>query len=111
GLTRDSFIEGTPPSFITTLFELEADGITVVASDGDAWLLRLDAIIAADSTAPDAQLVKDRFSAETAASFAAAITNAYTQSLVNSAGADINQAAINAVNSAAFLGGGAHGGM
>ncbi|MEM7720556.1 MAG: SurA N-terminal domain-containing protein, partial [Pseudomonadota bacterium] len=47
GLTRDSFIEGTPPSFITTLFELEADGITVVASDGDAWLLRLDAIIAA----------------------------------------------------------------
>ncbi|MEO0915965.1 MAG: SurA N-terminal domain-containing protein [Pseudomonadota bacterium] len=111
GLTRDSFVEGTPPSFITTLFELEADGITVVAADGDAWLLRLDAIIAADSTAPDAQLLKDRFSAETAASFAAAITNAYTQSLVDTAGADINQAAINAVNSAAFLGGGAQGGI
>jgi len=111
GLTRDGFVEGTPPSFLTTLFELERDGVAVVAEDGDAWLLRLDAIIAADSASPEAQLLKERFALETAASFATAITNAYTQSLVDEAGADINQSAINAVNSAAFLGSGAHGGM
>ncbi|MEM6386297.1 MAG: SurA N-terminal domain-containing protein [Pseudomonadota bacterium] len=111
GLTRDSFVEGTPPAFLTALFELDADGAAVVADDGDAWLMRLDAIIAADSATPDAVLLKERFAAETAASFATAITNAYTEALVDEAGADINQAAINAVNSAAFLGTGGHGGM
>ncbi len=109
GLTRDGFVEGTPPNFLTTLFELERDGIAVLAADGDAWLLRLDAILAADSASPEAQLLKDRFAAETAASFATAITNAFTQALVDEAGADINQSAINAVNSAAFLGSGAGG--
>lgn len=106
GLTRDSFIEGTPPAFITTLFEQDADGIAIVADDGDAWLMRLDAIIAADSASPDAQLLKDRFSRETAAAFSTAMSNAFTQALVDEAGTDINQAAINAVNSAAFLGAG-----
>lgn len=111
-LTRDGFIEGTPPDFLTTLFDLEPNGIAVLAADGDAWVLRLDAIIAADSASPEAQLLKDRFAAETSASFATAITNAFTQALVDEAGADINQAAVNAVNSAAFLGaGGTHGGM
>lgn len=106
GLTRDGFVEGTPPDFLTTLFEMEPDGIAVLAADGDAWLLRLDAILAADSASPEAQLLKERFSAETAASFATAISNAFTQALVDEAGADINQSAINAVNSAAFLGSG-----
>lgn len=110
-LTRDSFVDGTPPDFTSALFDLEKDGIAVLAADGDAWLLRLDATIAADSTAPDAQLLKDQFAAQTAASFSTAITNAFTQALVDEAGADINQTAINAVNSAAFLGSGAHGGM
>lgn len=106
GLTRDSFVEGTPPDFTSTLFELERDGIAVIAADGDAWLLRLDAIIAADSATPEAQLLKDAFAAETAQSFSTAITNAFTQALVDEAGADIDAAAINAVNSAAFLGAG-----
>ena len=111
GLTRDSFLEGTPPDFTTTLFELEKDGITVIAADGDAWLMRLDAIIAADSASEEAKLLKDAFAAETAGSFATAITNAFTQALVDDAGADINATAINAVNSAAFLSAGGGGGL
>lgn len=110
-LTRDSFVEGTPPDFTTTLFELERDGITVIGADGDAWLIRLDAIVAADSANQEAQLLKDVFAAETAQAFSTAITNAFTQALVDEVGADINSAAISAVNSAAFLGAGGSGGM
>ncbi|MEM7753720.1 MAG: SurA N-terminal domain-containing protein [Pseudomonadota bacterium] len=111
GLTRDGFVEGTPPKFTSTLFELERDGVTVLAADGDAWLMRLDAIVAADSATQEAQMLKDLFAAETAQSFSTAITNAFTQALVDEAGADINAAAVSAVNSAAFLGAGGHGGM
>lgn len=106
GLTRDSFVEGTPPDFTSTLFDLESDGIAVLSADGDAWLMRLDAIIAADSASQEAQILKGAFAAETAQSFSTAITNAFTQALVDEAGADINASAINAVNSAAFLGAG-----
>ena len=109
GLTRDGFVEGTPPDFLSTLFDLEPDGVAVLAADGDAWLMRLDAIVAAESASPEAQLLKERFSQETANSLATAISNAFTQALVDKAGADINQSAINAVNSAAFLGSGAGG--
>ena len=105
-LTRDGFVEGTPPDFIRALFELEDGGITVIAADGDAWLIRLDAITPADAEAPDAQALKDLFAAETAQSFSNAITNAYTQALVDEVDADINATAVQAVNAAAFLGGG-----
>lgn len=111
-ITRDGFIEGTPPNFTSEVFDLDADGIAVLAADGDAWLVRLDAILAADSASSDAQTLKAAFAAETAQSFSTAITNAFTQSLVDAFGADIDSNAINAVNSAAFLGsGGGHGGM
>ncbi len=103
GITRDGFIEGTPPEFTKTVFDLERDGITVLAADGDAWLVRLDAIIAADSASPEAQTMKQAFAAQTTQSFSTAITNAFTQALVDEAGADINSTAVNAVNSAAFL--------
>ncbi len=111
GVTRNGFLEGTPPAFTQTVFDLEADGIAVLSADGDAWLVRLDTIVAADSATEDAQALKDAFAAETAQSFSAAIINAYTQALVDEAGADINSTAISAVNAAAFLGAGQSGGL
>ncbi len=85
---------------------MEDSGITVLSADGDAWLVRLDAVTPADTEAPDAQTLKDLFAAETAQSFSNAITNAYTQALVDDVQADINATAVQAVNAAAFLGGG-----
>lgn len=110
GLTRDGFVEGTPPAFVSTLFDLELNEVTVLSADGDAWLVRLDTISPADGDAPDAQALKDAFKAETAQTFSNAITNAFTQTLVEQADADINATAIQAVNSSAFLNAGAHGG-
>ncbi|MCG6882842.1 MAG: SurA N-terminal domain-containing protein [Silicimonas sp.] len=108
GLTRDGFVEGTPPDFTRTVFELDTDGIAVLATDGDAWLVRLDNVLAADSANPEAQLLKEGFAAETARSLSSAIINAYTQALIDEAGADIDANAVRAVNAAAFSGGGAN---
>ncbi len=111
GLRRDGFLEGTPPGFNQTIFGMEPNGISVLAADGDAWLVRLDTIVAADNASEDAKALKDVFSAETAQALSSAIINAYTQALVDEAGADINSSAISAVNAAAFLGAGNSGGL
>ena len=62
--------------------------------------------MAADSANPEAQFMKEGFAAETAQALSTAVVNAYTQALIDQAGADIDTNAINAVNAAAFLGGG-----
>lgn len=103
---RDGFIEGTPPDFTQTLFEMEPGELRVLAADGDAWILRLDAINAADASDPEAQILKDAFAAQMAGDIGNAITGAYTQALIDETGVEVNQTAINAV-----LGGGSHGGM
>ena len=107
--SRDGFIEGTPPNFTETLFEMEPGELRVLAADGDAWILRLDTINAADASDPEAQILKDAFAAQMAGEIGGAISGAYTQALVDQAGVEINQAAINAV--LGYGGAGGHGGM
>lgn len=97
GIGRDAFLEGTPPDFTQTVFQLESDEVAVLAADGDVWIVRLDAINVADGSEPEAMLVKAAFAAEAATLFASGITNAYTQALVDQAGVELNQAAMNAV--------------
>ena len=98
GAMRDGFIEGTPPDFTGTVFDLEENGVAVLAADGDAWLVRLDAITPADHDSPEAAALKDAFTRETTQSLSNAVTNAFTQAIVDEAGVDINSAALNAVH-------------
>jgi peptidyl-prolyl cis-trans isomerase D len=97
-MTRDAFLEETPPDFTRTVFGLEKDGIAVLSSDGDAWLVRLDAITPADPTAPEAQAVRARFAGETAQSYSTALTRAFTKALIDSTNVEINSSAVSAVN-------------
>jgi len=97
-ITRDAFIEGTPPDFTETVFALEVDDLRVLSADGDAWLLRLDAINTADAEATEAQLIKAQFSAQASQDLGQALMAAYTQALLNDKTVEINDAAINAVN-------------
>lgn len=98
GMTRDGFVEGTPPEFTSTVFDLEADGIAVLSSDGDAWLVRLDAINEADGEGREAGALKSGFAEQTRQELSNAVTSAVTQALVDEAGVDINSTAITAVN-------------
>ena len=98
GLTRDGFLDGTPPDFLETVFQMDEDEVRVMSADGQAWLVRLDAIRAPDATTPEAQAVRNRFASETAVELSTALIQSYTQSLLNETGVEINQTAINAVN-------------
>ena len=97
-ITRDAFIEGTPPDFTETVFALEVDDFRVLSADGDAWLLRLDAINTANAEATEAQLIKAQFTAQASQDLGQALMAAYTQALLNDKTVEFNDAAINAVN-------------
>ncbi len=97
-IARNGFVEGTPPDFIETVFQLERDDIAVLSADGDAWILRLDQINMPNQETPEAVNGKAAVSAQIANEIAAALANAYTRALTEQAGIEINQAAINAVN-------------
>ena len=70
----------------------------MLAADGDAWLVRLDAINPADEDSAEAAFLKGEFAIQTSQDLSNAITNAFTQALVDEAGVDINAAALTAVN-------------
>ena len=97
GLERTAFVEGTPPDFTTTLFDMEPNDLQVLTADGDAWILRLDAVGVPDANDAEAEALRSEFAARTALDFSNGITNAFTQALVNGADVELNQAALNAV--------------
>lgn len=98
GLTRDGFLDGTPPDFLTSVFQMDENEVRVLSADGAAWLVRLDAIRAPDATTPEAQAVRARFASETAVELSSALIQSYTQALLDETGVELNQTAINAVN-------------
>lgn len=97
-LGRDAFVEGTPPDFIETVFQLDAGDVAVLSADGDAWIIRLDTIVEPDQDTEEAQASKAAFSAQVSAEIAVALSGAYTRALTDQAGVELNQAAMNAVN-------------
>ena len=95
---RDALVEGTPPDFVTTLFQLKPDEIAVLAADGDAWVVRLDAVNVPDGTSEEAARAKAAFSEGIARDFSGALLTAYTSSLLDTREVEVNQSAISAVN-------------
>ena len=98
GLERTAFVPGTPPTFTETVFAMSPNDIRTLAADGDAWIVRLDTINAADPDAPDAQAVRAQFAVETARDLSNAVMAAYTQSVLQGSDVSINQVAIDAVH-------------
>lgn len=97
-LSRDAFVEGTPPDFTDTLFAMDRDEVRVLSAAGDAWLMRLDAITPPDPNAPESELVRTQFSSQTAVELSTGLIATFTQSLLNETGIQVNQSAIDAVN-------------
>jgi peptidyl-prolyl cis-trans isomerase D len=98
GLTREAFVEGTPPGFVAGVFEMAPGEIRVVSDATGAWIVRLDAVREADQTSPEAQALKELFGQQAAQEVSSDVLDAFTQALTASKGIQINQAAINAVH-------------
>jgi len=98
GIERNRFLEGTPPDFIEALFDLETGEVRTLRADGEAWILRLDAVNLPDPNDEELRALRDGFAAQASQDFANDMLAAFTRSMQLSAGVEINQAAINAIH-------------
>ena len=99
GLTRDAFIEGTPPDFVASVFALEKVGESAISEDAGAVLLaQLTEIRPADRESPEAQQVAAAVRDATVQSLSQDALTMFIRAVQNRAGISINQAAINAVH-------------
>ncbi len=98
GLTRDSFVEGTPAELVPTVFEMTPGEIRVISDETGAWIVRLDQVTPADQSSAEAQMLKPLFAQQAAQAAADDILNAFTRALTLDKGIEINQSAINAVH-------------
>ena len=99
GLTRDAFIEGTPPDFVASVFALEKVGESAIAEDAGAVLLaQLTEIRPADRESPEAQQVAAAVRDATVQSLSQDALTMFIRAVQNRAGISINQAAISAVH-------------
>ncbi|WP_229738156.1 peptidyl-prolyl cis-trans isomerase [Sinisalibacter lacisalsi] len=98
GLTRDGFIEGAPPALVDRAFALEPGDWALVEDESGVFLLRLDAVIAADQDSEEARSVKQNFLASSAQTLALDVEAAFSAAIEADAGITLDQAMINAVN-------------
>ncbi len=98
GLFRNGFIEGTPVSFLPTLFEMEPGEIRVIEGPGQAFVARLDAVREPSADDEDAQAIREALAGQTAQGIASDLLVGFMEAARDNAGVDINQSAINAVH-------------
>ncbi|MDR9483335.1 MAG: peptidylprolyl isomerase, partial [Salibaculum sp.] len=100
GLTRRSFLNGTPPDFMTSLFELDTVGETLVV-DGEEGVIvaRLDAIAQPGVDDPAVSAQAEAVAERAGQGMAMDIFTAFTQAVQADTEITIDQAAINAVHS------------
>ncbi len=105
GLTRDATLEGTPPVLLTRVFEAEpGDVFAVEGDDRTAYVVRLDAVTAADPAAGDAAALRAQIVAETQREIASDLFESYGEAVQADAGISVNSQAVESVQ--AQLGGG-----
>lgn len=97
-LTREAFIEETPPSLVTEVFALDAtDAVALVPGNGAVYLAQLDGILPPDDADPDAEFLQGVLGQSINQGLVEDIFTAYATALQIEAGITINQAAIDAV--------------
>lgn len=99
GLFRDGFIDGTPPTFLTTIFEMEPGEARVIESPGQAFVARLDAVRAPGEDDEDGARIRELLAGQTAQGIASDLLVGFMEAARTQAGVDIDQTTINAIHS------------
>ena len=99
GLVRNGFVEGTPPGFLPAVFEMEPDEVRVIEGPGEAVIARLEEVRAPDPDDPDTARIRAAVAAQTAQGLAEDLLLGFMNAARDQAGVEIDQSAINAVNS------------
>ena len=98
GLTRRTFVEGTPPDFNDQIFEMAVGDVRVIDAQDRALIVRLDNIAAPDMSDESVIAQREALGENARAGIAQDIFEAYADSLRQRTGQNINQNTINAVN-------------
>lgn len=98
GLTRRAFVAGTPPAFMTDIFDLEVGGVAVIEDANKVLVARLDAITPPDSDNPAVVAEAESIAQQAAGGIAQDLFEIYLTALQSEADIRIDQAAINAVH-------------
>ena len=98
GVTRRTFVEGTPPDFNQVIFEMSIGDVRVLAADDRAIVVRLDDIAPPDMSDPSVIAQRDALADNAAAGIAQDIFDVYASTLQVQTDININQQTINAIN-------------
>lgn len=98
GLTRRSFVDGTPPGFMQRVFELSSGEVTVIDAGTFAVIVRVDSITQADATDPQLSADRQVLFDGAAAGIAQDIFNIFNNEIQTNTDVSLDQAAINAVH-------------
>lgn len=97
-IARDGFVEGAPKAFMTDLFALQPGDLKVIVEGDFVALVRLDAVHAAAEDGTDAEAMKAALAAQIEQAISADAMQGFAQALQDSVGIQLNESAINAVN-------------
>ncbi len=97
-LTRRSFVEGTPQTFLADVFKMTPGEVKVIDGGTDAIIVRLDSTRAPNLTDTATQAEIKQITDQGTSSVAQDIFDVFSSTLQSQTAVNINQAAVNAVH-------------
>ena len=97
-VTRNEFISGSPVGFLTKVFEMDAGTAAVVSDAATVTIVQLTDILPPDMDDPEVSALAASLAQEINASLAQDLYAAYARNIQDTAGINLDQAAINAVH-------------
>ena len=97
GLTRSSYVDGTPDDFMGQVFDLEEGGVAVLPAGDSVVVLRLDAVTPAGED-DQTQALMDRLSQQLDQALAQGLFDIYSNAVMRDADPQIDQRAVSAVH-------------
>jgi len=97
GLTRSSYVDGTPDDFMDQVFDLDEGGVAVLPAGDSVVVLRLDAVTPAGED-DQTQALMDRLSQQLDQALAQGLFDIYSNAVMRDADPQIDQRAVSAVH-------------
>ncbi|MGR3492545.1 MAG: SurA N-terminal domain-containing protein [Shimia sp.] len=97
-ILRDGFVPDTPTDFLEQVFGMEVGAVQVIPGAGDAYMVQLNAVNAADDTDPGVALLADSVRAQIAQSYAADLYDTFARGIVEGTDVSLDQAMINGIH-------------
>ncbi|UWR35904.1 peptidyl-prolyl cis-trans isomerase [Sulfitobacter sp. W074] len=97
GLTRSSYVDGTPDDFMDQVFDLDEGGVAVLPAGDSVVVLRLDAVTPAGED-DQTQALMTRLSQQLDQALAQGLFDIYSNAVMRDADPQIDQRAVSAVH-------------